>query len=50
MVSEVDKASYIMTDEAPAYRKATDDFAGHGTVNHSAKEQVRRQAAFLSRK
>jgi transposase-like protein len=41
MVREMDKTSYVMTDEAPAYRKVTDDFAGHGTVNHSAEEYVR---------
>jgi transposase-like protein len=44
MVDQIDKASYIMTDEAPAYTKIGDDFAGHGTVNHSAEEYVR--AAF----
>jgi transposase-like protein len=41
MVTQIDKASYIMTDEAPAYRKIGDEFAGHGTVNHSAEEYVR---------
>ena len=37
----VNKASYIMTDEAPAYTKIGEEFAGHGTVNHSAEEYVR---------
>jgi hypothetical protein len=41
MVTQIDKASYIMTDEAPAYEKIGDEFAGHGTVNHSAEEYVR---------
>jgi transposase-like protein len=41
MVSEIDKASYVMTDDAPVYGKIGDDFAGHGTVNHSAEEYVR---------
>jgi hypothetical protein len=41
MVSEIDKASYVMTDESPTYSKVGDDFAGHGTVNHSAEEYVR---------
>ncbi len=30
-----------MTDEAPAYKAIGDEFAGHGTVNHSAEEYVR---------
>ncbi len=41
MVTQIDKASYIMTDEAPVYGKIGDEFAGHGTVNHSAEEYVR---------
>jgi hypothetical protein len=41
MVTQIDKASYIMTDEAPAYGKIGDEFTGHGTVNHSAEEYVR---------
>lgn len=41
MVTQIDKASYIMTDEAPAYGKIGDEFSGHGTVNHSAEEYVR---------
>jgi transposase-like protein/Zn ribbon nucleic-acid-binding protein len=31
----------IMTDELPAYRRATKDFASHQAVNHSAREYVR---------
>jgi hypothetical protein len=41
MVTQIDKASYIMTDEAPVYGKIGAEFAGHGTVNHSAEEYVR---------
>jgi transposase-like protein len=38
---EADKASYLMTDEAPGYVKIGREFAGHGTVNHSQEEYVR---------
>ena len=41
MVTQIDKASYIMTDEAPQYVKTGEEFAGHGTVNHSTEEYVR---------
>jgi transposase-like protein len=41
MVTQIDKASYLMTDEAPVYSKIGDEFVGHGTVNHSAEEYVR---------
>jgi transposase-like protein len=41
MVTQIDKASYIMTDEAPVYGKIGAEFAGHGTVNHSIEEYVR---------
>ncbi len=41
MVTQIDRASYIMTDEAPAYKAIGEEFAGHGTVNHSAEEYVR---------
>ena len=30
-----------MTDDAPVYWPIGDEFAGHGTVNHSAEEYVR---------
>lgn len=39
--AQIDKKSYLMTDEAPVYRKIGEDFAGHGTVNHSIEEYVR---------
>jgi transposase-like protein len=41
MAEQIDKASYIMTDEATVYPPLTKDFAGHGAVNHSAEEYVR---------
>ena len=41
IVTQVDRASYLMTDEAPAYKKIGKEFAGHGAVNHSAEEYVR---------
>ena len=37
----VDKASYLMTDDAPVYDVIARDFAGHGSVTHSAEEYVR---------
>ena len=43
LAEQIDKATYIMTDEAPVYPPLTKDFAGHGTVNHSAEEYVRAQ-------
>ena len=41
MVKNASRKSYLMTDESPVYPKIGDEFAGHGTVNHSAKEYVR---------
>ena len=41
IASAVNKASYLMTDDALVYSAVTKDFAGHGTVNHSAEEYVR---------
>jgi transposase-like protein len=41
IVTQADRASYLMTDEATTYPKIGDEFAGHGTVNHSAEEYVR---------
>jgi len=37
----VKPSATIMTDDFPAYRKATPDFAAHESVNHSAKEYAR---------
>ena len=44
IVDNISKASYLMTDESPTYWAIGPQFAGHGTVNHSAEEYVR--AAF----
>ena len=41
VVTKVDRASYLMTDEAMFYVRMGREFSGHGTVNHSAKEYVR---------
>jgi transposase-like protein len=34
------RRSYLMTDESKVYPKIGAEFAGHGTVNHSAEEYV----------
>ena len=44
IVSHVNRATYIMTDNAPVYTSIGREFGGHGSVNHSAEEYVR--AAF----
>ena len=41
IVTQVDRASYLMTDDAMQYITIGREFAGHGTVNHSAEEYVR---------
>jgi transposase-like protein len=41
IIANVDKATYLMTDDAPVYWPIGNVFAGHGTVNHSAEEYVR---------
>jgi transposase-like protein len=41
IVKYVDRASYIMTDESTVYPAIGREFAGHGSVNHSAQEYVR---------
>lgn len=41
IVTQTDRASYLMTDEAAQYVKIGKEFAGHGSVNHSAEEYVR---------
>lgn len=41
IVTQVDRKSYLMTDEAPTYRRVGREFSGHGTVNHSIEEYVR---------
>jgi transposase-like protein len=41
LVSQVSRKSYLMTDESKVYPSIGKEFAGHGTVNHSAEEYVR---------
>jgi hypothetical protein len=43
IVTHVNRASYIMTDDARVYTSIGREFSGHGTVNHSAEEYVRAQ-------
>jgi transposase-like protein len=40
IVTNVDRASHLMTDEAPIYTAVGREFNGHSVVNHSAKEYV----------
>jgi hypothetical protein len=41
IVTQASCKSYLMTDEALVYERLGREFAGHGTVNHSADEYVR---------
>ena len=41
MVKHASRKSWVMTDESPIYPKIGEEFAGHGTVNHSKDEYVR---------
>ena len=41
LVTQIDRKSYLMTDEAGAYVRVGREFAGHGMVNHSINEYVR---------
>ena len=41
IVTQTSRKSYLMTDESPTYTKIGEEFAGHGTVNHSIQEYVR---------
>lgn len=41
IVKNASRKSYLMTDDSVVYPKIGDEFAGHGTVNHSAGEYVR---------
>jgi transposase-like protein len=40
IVTNVDRASHLMTDESHVYTAVGREFKGHSTVNHSAKEYV----------
>jgi hypothetical protein len=44
ITANINRATYLMTDENPVYWPIGRKFAGHGAVNHSAEEYVR--AAF----
>lgn len=41
IVRQIDRASYLMTDESTVYPSIGREFGGHGTVNHSANEYAR---------
>jgi hypothetical protein len=41
LVTQVDRKSYLMTDEHRGYLAVGREFSGHGTVNHSIEEYVR---------
>jgi hypothetical protein len=41
IVRNADRASWLMTDEAPVYTGIGREFRGHGTVNHSRDEYAR---------
>ena len=41
ITANVDRASYLMTDESPVYWSIGRQFARHGAVNHSAEEYAR---------
>lgn len=41
IVTQVNRKTHLMTDEAAVYEKIGREFAGHTTVNHSADEYVR---------
>lgn len=40
IVTNVDRASHLMTDESMVYTTVGREFAGHSVVNHSAKQYV----------
>lgn len=40
VVTNIDRASHLMTDESPIYSRMGREFNGHSTVNHSAGEYV----------
>ena len=42
IVTHVDRASHLMTDESVVYTRVGREFAGHTTVIHSANEYVRK--------
>ena len=40
VVTNIDRASHLMTDESPIYTRMGREFNGHSTVNHSMSEYV----------
>ncbi len=40
VVTNIDRASHLMTDESAVYERMGREFNGHSTVNHSAKQYV----------
>ena len=40
VVTNVDRASFLMTDESPIYTRMGREFAAHATVNHASGEYV----------
>lgn len=40
VVTNIDRASHLMTDESPVYLRMGREFNGHSVVNHSAKQYV----------
>ena len=40
VVTNIDRASHLMTDESPVYVRMGREFNGHSVVNHSAKQYV----------
>ncbi|MEC9369658.1 MAG: IS1595 family transposase [Pseudomonadota bacterium] len=41
LVTQIDRKSYLMTDESRVYKSVGKEFAGHGSVNHSIDQYVR---------
>lgn len=41
LVTNVDRGSWLMTDDHPGYKKVGKEFVGHGVVKHSIGEYVR---------
>ena len=44
MIAQIDKRSFLMTDDAGQYRHMSRDFAKHEAVNHGIEEYVRGNA------
>lgn len=41
LFTQIDRKSYLMTDQAPYYKRIGKEYSGHGKVNHSIEEYVR---------